>query len=162
MFYLSLFKQKAFLKPFLTICLVLCIFYEWGGIPCISFYMNQILMDVKVPMDEYSATAVINGFRIVSMLVADTVIYRFKMRTVFFSTAICHMILVACLALYCFLNKDGVVTSLYPGAAWTPVICILLMFSTSAVGCLPIRNNTLFCKLSRVPAQTKSHSTCNI
>ena len=135
MFYLSVFKQKTFLKPFLTICLVLCIFYEWGGIPCISFYMNQILMDVKVPMDEYSATAVINGFRIVSMLVADTVIYKFKMRTVFFSTAICYLILLACLALYCYLNNGGAITKLYPGAAWTPIICILLMFSTSAFGC---------------------------
>ena len=135
MFYLSTFKRNDFLKPFLTLCLVFCIFLNWGGFPCFSFYMNQILMDVKVPVKENTASAFIYGFRTVTILIANTMIYRFKMRTVFFSTAICHMILVACLALYCFLNKDGVVTSLYPGAAWTPVICILLMFSTSAVGC---------------------------
>ena len=98
--------------------------------------MNQILIDAKVPVDEYSATAFIYGFRIVNILIANTVIYRFKMRTVFFSTAICHMI--ACLSLYFYLNKDGAVTSLYPVAPWVPIICILLIFSTSPVGCYNI------------------------
>ena len=96
-------------------------------------------MDTKVPVKEYSATAFIYGFRIVTILIANTVIYRFKMRTVFFSTAICHMILIACLSLYCYSReKDWAVTSLYPVAAWIPIICILLMFSTSAVGCYNI------------------------
>ena len=95
-------------------------------------------MDTKVPVKEYSATVFIYGFRIVTILIANTVIYRFKMRTVFFTTAICHMILIACLSLYCYLKKDWAVTSLYPVAAWIPIVCILLMFSTSAVGCYNI------------------------
>ena len=98
--YLSLFKDKAFLRPFLTPVLTFCIFAEWSGLPAIAFYTVQLLTDVNVPIDPYVAAAAVMVVRFVALVLGNLVIANLRMRPVFFSTATIHIILLSTIASY--------------------------------------------------------------
>ena len=137
-FYLSLFRDKAFLKPLATLALVFVVFCEWSGLPPLAFFLVQLLMDAKIPVDPYIATVGIFAFRSAVLIIGNFIVARFKMRVVFFSTTICHLFVMSMIALYSYLNKDGWLTENFPTAGWTPIICIMLLYATAGVGCFNV------------------------
>ena len=137
-FLLSLLKDKAFMKPLLTLILTYSVFYEWSGMPPLAFYMVQVFIDLDAPIDPYIATAILYTFRCVVIIFANFFVAHFKMRPVFFSTALCHLIFLGIVTVYSFLDKDGMVSSVYPMAKWTPIICVMLIYATAGAGCFNI------------------------
>ena len=139
--YMSLFKDQAFIKPLLTLILTYCIFAEFSGLPTIAFYMIKLLRDVDAPIDPYIAGACLVFFRFVALMLGNLVIANIKMRPVFFFTAGCHVVFTSVIAIYSFVNRDGWLVQAYPAMGWTPIICILLIYSTSTLGCYNVMFN---------------------
>ena len=132
---LNLAKDKSFMKPFLTLCVMFIFMVEWCGYPTLAFYMVNILQEARIPVDPYWAAAGVSCYRAVYIACVSKFIASRKRRPLFLSTAICHVVILSVIIVYTYLNADGWLIKQSPALGWIPVACLVALYSTSAVGC---------------------------
>jgi hypothetical protein len=131
---LELLKDKAFLKPF-GILLVLYVFtVNWGGSPSLSFYMIILLQKSNFHYDSYAMGASLSVFRSIIIILSTGFTSKMRRRPLFLICGVFHLIGMATIGIYNFLNEDGRLEKAFSLAQWIPIIAILLIYSFSTVG----------------------------
>ena len=131
---LELFKDKAFLKPF-GILLFLYIFtVNWGGTPSLSFYMIILLQKSNFHYNSYHMGAFLSVFRSIIIILSSGFTSKMRRRPLFLICGLFHLIGMATIGIYNFLNEDGRLEKAFSLAQWIPIIAILLIYSFSTVG----------------------------
>ena len=130
----EIFKDKAILKP-IGILLVLYVFtVNWGGTPSLSFYMIILLQKSNFQYDSYIMAAGLSVFRSILIILSSGFTSKMRRRPLFFVTGLFHLIGMAAISIYNFLNEDGRLQERYSFVQWIPIIAIMLIYSFSTIG----------------------------
>ena len=127
-------KDKAILKP-IGILLFLYVFtVNWGGTPSLSFYMIILLQKSNFHYDSYIMGAGLSVFRSIIIILASGFSSKMRRRPLFLTCGVFHLIGMASISIYNFVNHDGKLEENFSFAQWIPIIAILLIYSFSTIG----------------------------
>lgn len=130
----EMFKDKAILKP-IAILLFLYIFtVNWGGTPSLSFYMIILLQKSNFHYDSYIMGAGLSVFRSLLIILSSGFTSKMRRRPLFLICGLFHLIGMAAISIYNFVNKDGRLEEKFSFAQWIPIIAIMLIYSFSTIG----------------------------
>ena len=128
------FKDKAILRP-IGILIFLCIFtVNWGGTPSLSFYMIILLQKSNFQYDSYIMGAGIAIFRSILIILSSGFTSKMRRRPLFLICGVVHLIAMATISIYNFLNHDGRLNEESSIVQWIPIVAIMLIYSVSTIG----------------------------
>ena len=126
------FKQETFLRPFTVLLVITTLGFHWTGSPTLSFYLVTTLQKSKLPIEPYTAAAIISCYRLGATIICTFVSTCIRRRPLYIGCCLANAI--GCFLLgtsaylvtvedYIKLQED------YDFIRWFPFIAILLMYT---------------------------------
>lgn len=100
-------RDKAFLKPLVTVAVVLGIGTEWNGMVTITFYMVILLTDLKLPFDPFYVAAALSVYRASLGAISMLFSHKMKKRQLLIGGCLGNSLCLVGLATFAYFNSDG-------------------------------------------------------
>ena len=126
--------DKAFLKPFGILLVLFAVGFEWTGLPFIGFYAVTVMAESGIPLDPYWMAAGLTGYRAVLIAFASGLSTKCRRRPMFINACLLSTCGLFCLALFFHFNLDGSLVQAYPLLVYSPVACIMAIYTGFSLG----------------------------
>lgn len=148
-------KQRGFYKPVLISNLAGLLSIFCGKLVFTVYAIDIVKGITKSESTAYTAMLILDGITIVSMYIGCALARVLKRRTLFFTSAVCGVLVLYSLSLYLYLIKLTVIDE-----NKYVTICLLMLFSI-AVSCGPlILSTSVFAEL--IPIRSRNFAICII
>ena len=132
MFDLSVIKPFGILFVLTTGGILLC------GFSTITYYFVPLLLEAKIPIDLYWAAAFLASYRAILSVFALPFIGNLEKRKVHFVSGAFLILGLLSLSISSYLIHVADLLENYPMAGWIPIISILLIYTSEALGWVSI------------------------
>ena len=126
------FKQETFLRPFTVLLVITTLGFHWTGSPTLSFYLVTTLQKSKLPIDPYTAAAVISCYRLGATIFCTFISTCIRRRPLYIGCCLANAIGCLLLGTSAYLVTVEEYTKLqeeYAFLHWFPFLAILLMYT---------------------------------
>ena len=153
------FKQETFLRPFTVLLIITTLGFHWTGSPTLSFYLVTTLQKSNLPIEPYTAAAIISCYRLGATILCTFISTCIRRRPLYIGCCIANAIGCFLLGTSAYLITVEDYTKLqddYEFIRWFPFLAILLMYTGISGG----MTSTAFALLSELlPSNARGFGT---
>ena len=134
-------SKGTFIRPFLTVVMLLGICWHWTGGPFIGFYVIDMIEKLKVPMNPYWCAVLIASFQLVFGLLGTFTSSILTRRKMFVGGGILEATGTFVCGLTVYLNRKVYSAELldeYPFLRWIPLVGLLIFYAGYFGGYVPV------------------------
>lgn len=138
---LNIMRRGTFIRPFLVLCFIHGITFQWTGVPALGFYFVDILKGLNVPMDAYWAAALLTLYRLFIVIMGAIVSSFVPRRQLYLCCNILAVSGTVILGTCGYLNTNDHFLQIqqeYPVITWLPMVGIVLFYTGVSGGLIPV------------------------
>ena len=147
--------DPSVIKPFGILIIVTLGGIILCGFPITTYYFVPLLLESKIPIDSYWTAAFLASYRATLSLLTLPFIGRCPKRQIHFGSGVFLILGLLSLSISTYLIHEVDIQENYPMTGWIPIISILLICTSQAIGwensiialqaqCLKITKNVVF------------------
>lgn len=126
------FKQQTFLRPFIVLLVITTLGFHWTGSPTLSFYLVTTLKKSNLPIDSYTAAAIISCYRLAATIMCTFMSTCIRRRPLYIGCCIANASGCFLLGTSAYLTTNENYIKLqeeYEIVRWFPMFAILLIYT---------------------------------